>query len=670
LEQNVDSSGGERLKVDLTGDAGDRPIAILGEVDGTGLNESVDLTIKGRDLPLDEQLVTAMGKYQDVARSFRATGRADATIHIHQRRGETRTINRFEIRFKDATICHDLFPYPLENVNGTADITISPMSDQWVFRDFRGQHHGGEIRVNGRFDAGGPTQTLDLSIDGTALPLDTELSRALAQVRLDSVWRELVPRGRMSGSAHFRLVSQPGASPQLEVAVPRLRIDSLQPDFFPYELSDVTGAFNYSDGRVKLNDWRARHGSATLGFGSGELVPKPAGGVWVRINDLQLTPLVPDADLLAAMPGPLRELTSALQLRGALGLAAREIIVDSTAAPASPTPRIIPQAQATGSVRLSGNLLPAADPSPWIYWEGVQLTLAGASMKTGVAWEDVFGTVALRGEYRSGRIGAIVGNLLFDRAQLLGQSLRQVHTQLVIDPERPGIVEVRHLKGKLYGGDIGGEARLTYEPILRYDISLYGLGLRLEEIARQNRFGKDAQFEGAAAAQVVLSGQGTDLAGMRGGGSIEIPDGRIGNLPLLLGLLKFFKLQAPDRTMFEEARARFRIQGNRVHVEHLDLLGNLISISGKGETDLDGKNAIFETYAIWLRILQLLPAPIHDIPNALSRNLYKIEIRGELGGELDYRSEPVPVLVEPVRRLLERGQNKTTRTAPQPVRSP
>ena len=43
---------------------------------------------------------------------------------------------------------------------------------------------------------------------------------------------------------------------------------------------------------------------------------------------------------------------------------------------------------------------------------------------------------------------------------------------------------------------------------------------------------------------------------------------------------------------------------------------------------------------------------LRELPTALSESLFKVQVSGSLGGQLDYRPEPVPILVEPLRRLM------------------
>jgi hypothetical protein len=125
-------------------------------------------------------------------------------------------------------------------------------------------------------------------------------------------------------------------------------------------------------------------------------------------------------------------------------------------------------------------------------------------------------------------------------------------------------------------------------------------------------------------------------------------------LPFLLDLLKFLGLRWPDQTAFEEAHADFAIHGNRVTVSKLEMLGNVISVYGKGEVNLDGSDLNLDMYSTWGRAEQVLPSMVRSIPSDISKQLLRIEVRGKFGGEhgdLKFTKRPVPGLVDPLVEL-------------------
>jgi hypothetical protein len=126
-------------------------------------------------------------------------------------------------------------------------------------------------------------------------------------------------------------------------------------------------------------------------------------------------------------------------------------------------------------------------------------------------------------------------------------------------------------------------------------------------------------------------------------------------LPPLLDLIKVLGLRQPDRTAFEEAHAKFSIQGPRAAVSQLDLFGNAISLRGAGEVNLDGSDLHLDFHADWARYTQVLPSALKRVPEEVSNQLLKIEMRGKLG-DVRVTKVPVPLVVDPVKQILKSGK--------------
>ena len=187
----------------------------------------------------------------------------------------------------------------------------------------------------------------------------------------------------------------------------------------------------------------------------------------------------------------------------------------------------------------------------------------------------------------------------------------------------------------------------------RYEVYLQASQIRLEEFGRNNHLGADARLEGQASARVYLRGQGTDLDGLDGEGSFDVPSGKMYRLPLLLDLMKFLNLRLPDGTAFDEAHARFTVHGPRVEITRLDLLGSAISFGGKGTVNLESNDINMDLYAVWARAVQISPRIIKEFWPELGKFLLKIKMSGRIGEAPRFEKEPVPVLVEPIKVLLQ-----------------
>ncbi len=636
IEQEVDPAQKKNVRrIDLEGRAGSRPIHVKGEASGFEPAIGIDVHVWGEDLPLDDKLREALPpKYRRLASSFRPKGLGDFHARIHRVPGAARFANEIQVRFHDASILYDVFPYPLERVSGVLDIK----PDHFEFRDFRLSHKGGEFLVHGRSHPTPTGDRISTEIRGVDILLDDELKEALAprghsDSKLKAAWATLHPGGRLNVTA---VIDQLPEQPEDVDVTVTARGCTLKPDFFPYPMEQVSGTVRYARDRLDLTGLTAKQGQTILTLDEGQIFLKRIGGFYARLGNLKGNPLVPDAAFHAALPRVLAKGFEALHLKNPVGLTARELIIDMPAEPNMP---------------------------PVIYWDG-GVSLQDATLQVGVELEKVKGQFWCRGRHNGRQLEGVLGNLLLERATLFKQPIQDVHCRVEVKKDAPDVISLPGLTARFFGGDVGGEARVEFGPTLHYELNLTALQVKLEEFGRHN-LGPNVQLEGQATARLHLTGQGTEVEGMEGRGSLDVPNGKLYKLPVLLDLLKVLALWVPDRTAFEEMHSTFTIKGPRVAVSRLDLYGNAISLTGQGEMNLDGSDLQLDFYAVWGRIMQMLPPLFRPIPPAIAGQFLKIKVRGKVD-DVRCTNEPVPFLVEPLERLLKSGDHREAANGKKP----
>ncbi len=610
---------------------------------------------------------------------------------------------------------------------GTADDTVR-------LYDFEGVHAGGHLWLPvGEIDPipGSKDHRFTLRLQGENCPIDADLRAAVAALRIDDAWDTFAPRGHVTFGARVEIIDRhrpdpapgplqvaarlPGEPPFDPTTDLRLILNfegpTVTPKFFPYALNDLSGLVRYHGGQVKLERFAAKHGPSQFGLDAAEVRFGPNDEVWANLGGLKLRPLVPDADFLTALPGRLRTGVEELKPRGPMELLVKHAVVKvppATAKPAtaSSTP-LSPQGGGVGgtALRPAGAILipnpvppreeksktavrgqaptlavpPPTDPDPVVYWNA-ELKLAGAGFDTGLEWTDVHGAIASVGLYDGTHLGAVLGNAWFDQATIAKQPVTAAKLTFRVrpqelNPHRPGqyaapVVEFPDLTGTLYGGTLGGEARVVLDEQTRYRVWLTASGVKLDELARECKLGGGGELRGLAQGKVLIENQPdpkTGLLTLTGAGQIDVPNGRMYNLPVLMPLLKLLKLQAPDQSAFEEAHAVFDLRGDRIKVSQLDLIGTAVSLGGSGELDTAGEDVRFEFYTIWSQALKRwLSTPYGDVTSFLSGSLFKIEMVRQRDGEMDYRPHMLPVVTDPVRAVAERLRNRLG-TAPPPT---
>jgi hypothetical protein len=681
IEATLDDDTPPSYAVDLVGEGGGKAVTLKGRVIG-GPEREVDLVLTGSNIVLDQQLIDALpDEYPVLLRRLQASATGDFTAKIrHNDRtrkdhGPGVFDNEFDITIRDGSLMYEEFPYRLRSLAGNLYIRTVPdhatagrpgLPEDGIvrFKDFTATGSSGcKLKIDGGRSSEAGGAVLELKVKGESVPLDGELGRAVARLKIDNSWRTFDPSGRMNCDIHVFIHDRtdPEGKPlpfnpnrDLELGL-SFNGPAIRPTFFLYQLTDVAGQVAFAHGRVDVSQFRARHGSSQLTLPTAVVLLPPTGGFWADLYDLKMTPVNFDREFLAALPRGLRSACLGLEPRGPISIHAKRLVVDDqpkNQPKVRETPQVVRQVTAGSSPGERTTL-------PTIYWDGT-VTFRDATVKTGVTWEGVTGQFSSRGLYLGDKLGRVVGNLAIDRGRVLKQPVETLSARFEVDPARPNIITVPWINARAYGGEVGGEGRLEFGTPVKFDLSLNGARLKLEEFARVNHLGPTTQLEGLATAQISLSNPidpTTRQPVLQGSGSIDIPNGKMLDLPVTLDVIKLARLRPIDRTAFEEAHAVFRIRGDRMKFGQLDLLGNAISLGGEGEMNLDGSHAQFDFYTVWTNIRNLLGNG-SDLAARVSGNLFRIRVTGDLGSDHPPKvtQEALPGIVDPIRRLMGRAK--------------
>lgn len=615
-----------RVDVNLESSENGRIVSVLGKYHGNGPNAEVDLQLKGNNIALDDKIRLALkDNLQDLAQSFHPTGKADVNARIYRPLGHTEFANEFRIRFSDATVCWDNFPYKIDKVNGLLNV----FPGYWEFSNFRGRHGAGKVLVSGRSfptDAGGDStnQRILIDIAGENIGIDEDLREALTPIpNLGKAWDAMVPGGSLNFKAKVDRI--PGRPQDLDIAV-NVAGCRVKPSFFPCQFTDVNGRFRYHGNRLEMTEVQGKHNESVITIPKGTVDISPTGGFYVDLKEVVGNPVLPSPSLANALPEQLRNILTTMQLKAPMAVKSRIVISKS---------------------EIPGTM-------PDVYWDS-RVWFREPTLQLGVPLEDVTGTFACVGRHDGQKLLGLSGNVLMDNAKLFKQPFSKVYAHVQIEPDTPDTMLV-NLKAPIFAGDISGQARLEFHSTMRYEVNLTASQIDLEKFGKHN-LGKNMEMGGLASGRLHLTGRGDSMESLKGNGTLDVPKGRIYNLPLLLDILKFLGLRWPDRTAFEEAHANFSIDGNSLNINQVFLWGNAVSLTGKGSVNLDGTDIEIDCYPSWARVEQILPATLRSMSPAISKNLLKIELRGKISDrseDLKMYKRPIPVLVDPLRELQNR----------------
>ena len=707
----------DEFRIQLSGTAAQQRVELAGRVVGRGEHPLIDLKLAGTDFPLDDRVFDYLPeRFGTGLRNLRAEAQADFVVDIRQQQGEACCDNTFRVKLYRGKINPTNVPYPLRDVQGEILVSMSHGNDfsevrrtHFELRDFQAWHNGGRFDLSGESDPipGSFSRKVTLHVKGLDCPLDDDLATALRELGLESIWEELSPEGTIRFWSEIEWIDHeavPSTVVQVDAAdstskvVPAMLAHPGEPGFnaekdlkvtasfdgpsitpaaFPYKLDRLKGKLRYKQGTLDLAEMAAVHDDTRLSLADARLMLYPNGGFYANLGEMEVTALRNDATLRAALPESLGASLLKLGLSGELSVHLKHLVIKQ---PAATRPEPIAVAR-----NVSVETTPAfATPAPIIFWNGeVRFKQFGADL--GGDWQNAYGRVAVVGRHEGDHLGKIVGNVWFDSAMLNGHPVTNIQTAFRIqeqqpdplDPTRfiPPAVEFSNISANLYQGIVGGEARIVLAEVPRYRLWLTGAGIQLSELTRTLAKSDATQVDGQLQGKILLENRIDPLSGqsMRlGQGQLDIPKGRLLNLPVLLPLLKLLKLQKPDQTAFDEAHALFEIVDDKIIVTQLDLIGNAVSLGGTGEIGMNGEQVHFEFFTIWSQALKKwLTTPLGDVTSFLSGNLFKIDMVRK-DGKMVYTPQMLPAVTGPMEAVAERLRDRLQRTRatvfPQPSR--
>ncbi len=586
--------------------------------------------VQADNVRLDEKLWFAMPEQTARwMRSMHPSGSMNVAFRWWRESGPHSVPHRqAQFNVQNCSVKLDAFPYPIHAIQGVVELHDSVVS----FRDLHGTNDAGHIVCNGRvapLSEGGYEMLIRAA--GGHIVLDDELREALP-ASAQQLWSDARPRGqvnvqvevqRQSGEQHPRVWVR--AEPVDETV-------ALDPVHFPYRLERLRGVIGFSDGRVTFENLQAEHGR-TLVAARGIGVLQNDGGWSLHIEQFTCDRLVADRDFMAAVPQRIKRLATDLDVRGPVSL--------------------------RGAIDLSGGRAGDLFQSQW----NVLVDFQQTSLNAGVRLENLNGGVSLVGNF-DGREFRCRGDVNIDSVTWQDHQVTDVRGPLWIDESRvllgywaDRIREVRperRLTGRLYGGEVTADGWVTFGPKPQYQLQA---ALAQADLSRMilATAAQQQRLQGQLSARIELAGSGVNAHELTGRGGVQLRDADIYELPLMVSLFKLVSARPPDSTAFTTSDIDFRIEGQHVYVDRIDLNGDAISLLGKGEIGLD-KQINLSFYATIGRDENRLPGMRYLLGGA-AQQIMQIHAEGTLAQPI-VRREAFPGVNQALQQLQAEFQSR------------
>lgn len=606
------------------------------------------IEIRGDSLRVTDALVAALpARAEQVARDFAPRGEFSAKWRMEKTTAATPATTTTLIKAKGMSAEYRRFPYPLRRITGE----LHEQNGRWWFQEAVARGAGEQsLTASGVLlppspETGGKHEFRMRASGG--VPLDETLRAALPNPA-QQAWEEVRPRGRVDFTADVR--ARGDEEPRIElVAAPHRRDLAIEPKSFPYRMENIDGRFTFADNRLTFTKARANHGRTQI-EGAGAWTRTPQGGWRLEVNSLAVDRLDADHDFRLAAPIGLR--------------------------------RVIGRVDPEGSFSVNNGRITLVKPSDTeaisAEWD-MEFDFHQADLNGGLQIEDATGAVRLAGRSQQGKT-VCIGELQVDALFWNGLQLTNVRGPIWCDDQlcllgadaavrqqgnRPD-AQPRSVTCQAYGGVASLNAQVLFGRQPRYGAAVSFEGVNLERFTKEYGHAT-TPLAGKLAGSLELRGLGATVYGLGGGGELHVTEADFGELPILVALFKALRGQAPDKTAFDRCDARFRMQGEHVSFDQLNLYGNAVSLEGTGEARLD-KTLDLTFHSILARNEFNAPM-LRALVGQASQQLLTIRVGGTVNDPL-VRRETLPLVGNVLRQFQQQqqGADSSGDTAPAPAR--
>ena len=547
------------LNLQLTALADNRPVDITAHITNPGRNAIGEVLVRVDTLPLNERLLKAIpDKIQRVIRSFAPNGSVNSTVHITRSDPRDRWLPHHIIDLNNISIRYEKFPYPLYDVHGR----LEGFGQKWTYRDLAGKNDTGVVTASGQLVPTAAGSHLSLQIAGHNVLLDEELQNALP-AHMRRFWKQLKPQGSIDIAIGLDFESE---KKELNLAV-TADMDGIrvEPTFFPYRMENLRGRVNYQNGRMDFSNLTASHGNLQMAA-SGNCIFSADESWQCDFTNLNIDRIRTDRDLLLALPAALREGLTTLNFTGPFNL--------------------------SGAIRFArarGTTAPVT--ADW----NIGIDTLQGRIDCGVLLDQINGGLDLVGSFDGQRFysrGELdIDSLLYQKVQFtqirgpLWFNDQHVLFGTLAERQTPGKIP-RRVTADFYGGQLASDCRIALSDTARFAINSQLSGADLARIATEMVPG-GRNLRGDLSGNLQLQGSSRGTHTLQGAGTMQLRDGNVYELPLVLSLLKILSIREPDSNAFDKCDVDFQVEGTHILFNQFNFHGDAISLLGKGEMDFD-----------------------------------------------------------------------------------
>jgi len=590
-------------------------------------NTDVELSVIGKNLPLDKPLADASGSLG--VRSFdwlAPTGLAEKFSARVWKKPGRQLDYRVVADLANVTVTPAEFPYRIESITGLA--TIRP--GVFALENARGKRGDMTVRASGKAYLSDQDVRLDVSLSAQNVNIAVDLKEALPP-DLAKVWKRLSPAGLADMSLELKH-NLPGAPSRTDY---RFVLDakdmSITYSDFPYPLKGISGRVVASPGKVMLEKLFTKSGQMRGQLEGAFTYSHKSDQAEISLSAVNV-PM--DEDLLDAIPDEFGPLARSFEAVGTCDVDLKRLNLYR------PRVRV--------GEPLADNSMLAAAPAMWNV-DG-SIMLRNALVNVGMGAKKMTGLI--QGSGRRSKDGLSVDAALAMTEVVSGSHSVQDLRGKLVKGASAETMKVENFSAKLHGGKVAGFAELDMSEPLRYRLNLLIDGVDLAKVFAAGGSFAGEQASGLLEGRIELSETAGRPESRRASGVLRLNESKLyGKVPVLLDLLTVVYLSVPGEATFTEGECLYHLKGDILTLREVYLRGPTLSLVGSGTVSVVDKKLNLHFLTGPPGKLPRLSGLADEVLTGILRELMEIEVTGTLHKPRT-RTRTLASLEETILRLL------------------
>ncbi len=566
--------GPEAWALDFTGEAAGQTVKMTGSLLDPGPHCETVFNVNIARLPIDEQFYRALQPEQrEVLEHLQLRGMAKDVhcVVVRKLALGRKPIIRLTADVYEASIQPQSFPLHLRQLSGH----VNSDENGWQFTRLSALHGDSPVSGFGTVVPVGEEWKLKLTVAAQQAHFDQDLYLALKQSskEIGQVWDILRPRGSFGITAGIEWTSGQNRA-EVEIPLMKLQDCEIHPTVYPWRISNIHSTVTIDKNMVVgFENLKARHDQCQIET-SGSFTPHRDH--WqLRFTRLILDDLLPDHEFLAAQPLPFKNLMELVKVHQPASL--------------------------NGMLELKGDYAGQVVTAAW----ETTTVLNNVDVQAGMNINNASGTVKFRGMLdRDGVVTIPEGHLSIDSCWIMGYHVTNIKGPFRVDkdqiilgsakmfePESPQdewstVTREEQIVGRLFNGEVFLDLLAKRTNAMPYWLRCTLRRADLEQWAIQHNYGQ-SNIKGEVNGYIDLAGDSISPRNTVGNGSLLINPAALYEVPVMLQMFQNLRFAPADDTAFKEAYAQFRVMDEKFVFDDIQLLGDSLSLFGKGTIRFD-----------------------------------------------------------------------------------